>query len=194
MSQPNTPAKGKATRKKAGLSTFQWCQQCVQVSVTLFLKQLLNQPECQVNTWQLMSMNSDLQCSSDISVIAEKLLGPVRMRARVPVLFSIQETRSWDVPNLELPGYVCVMVTNLGSPRCWFRNSYATLRARASSKRDVQRFSLEPLWWPFTLQTAGRTWRYVKHSVRVSRRCCGMDVVAVPENSTLQRDLNVGLG
>ena len=47
------------------------------------------------------------QCSSDISVIAEKLLEPVRMRAHTPVILSIQETTSWDVPNLELPGCVC---------------------------------------------------------------------------------------
>ena len=40
-------------------------------------------------------------------MIAEKLLEPVRKRAHVPVIFSIQETRSWDVPYLELPGYIC---------------------------------------------------------------------------------------
>ena len=42
-----------------------------------------------------------------ISVIAEKLLEPARTRAHVPVIFSIQETKSWDVPNLQLLGYVC---------------------------------------------------------------------------------------
>ena len=40
-------------------------------------------------------------------MIAEKLPELVRMRARVPVIFSIQETRSWDVHNLELLGDVC---------------------------------------------------------------------------------------
>ena len=42
-----------------------------------------------------------------MSMIAGKLLGLVRTLARVPAMFSIQETRSWDVPNLTLPGYVC---------------------------------------------------------------------------------------
>ena len=41
-----------------------------------------------------------------MSVFAGELLGPVRMHARVPTIFSIQETKSWDVPNLSLPGYV----------------------------------------------------------------------------------------
>ena len=31
----------------------------------------------------------------------------VSMCAHVPVIFSIQERRSWDVLNLELSGYVC---------------------------------------------------------------------------------------
>ena len=29
------------------------------------------------------------------------------MHARAPAVVSIQETKSWDVPNLTLPGYVC---------------------------------------------------------------------------------------
>ena len=29
------------------------------------------------------------------------------MHARVPAMYSIQKTKSWDVPNLTLPGYVC---------------------------------------------------------------------------------------
>ena len=31
-----------------------------------------------------------------------------------PAILSIQETKSWDVPNLELPGYVCY-----GSQQCF---------------------------------------------------------------------------
>ena len=49
--------------------------------------------EDQVDTWQLISVNCNInrQRSPDISVIAEKLLEFVRMRARVTVIFSIQE-------------------------------------------------------------------------------------------------------
>ena len=64
-------------------------------------------PKDQAGAWQLISVNINRECSSDISVIAEKLLELVRTRAHLLVIFSIQETRSWDVPNLELPGYVC---------------------------------------------------------------------------------------
>ena len=46
-------------------------------------------PECQVNTWQLISVNINRQRSLTISVIKEKT------------------TKSWDVSNLELLGYVC---------------------------------------------------------------------------------------
>ena len=54
-----------------------------------------------------MSVTINRQWQSDISVIAGKLLGLVRMHARVPTIFSIQETKSWDVPNLSVPGHVC---------------------------------------------------------------------------------------
>ena len=64
-------------------------------------------PKVQADAWQLISVDINHQCSSDISVIAENLLEPFRMRAHVPVIFSIQETKFWDVPNLELPGHVC---------------------------------------------------------------------------------------
>ena len=33
--------------------------------------------------------------------------GFFRMHARVPVIFSLQETKSWDAANLTLPGCVC---------------------------------------------------------------------------------------
>ena len=64
--------------------------------------------ECQVNTWQLISVNINRQRSSVISVIKEKLLGPAHACAHSPDIFSIQETKSWDVPNPELP--MCVVV------------------------------------------------------------------------------------
>ena len=71
--------------------------------------------QAQVNTWQLTSVNVDRQCSSDISVITEKLLKSVRMHSRVPVIFSIPETRSWDAANLELSGYLCYGIVGFGS-------------------------------------------------------------------------------
>ena len=46
--------------------------------------------------------------------------------AHLPIIFSIQETRSWNVPELQLPG-LCVMVAKLGSPRWWFRISFSKL-------------------------------------------------------------------
>ena len=57
--------------------------------------------------WQLISVYVNRQNSAAISVIVEKFLTPSCTRARLPVIFCIQETRSWDVPNLEFPGYVC---------------------------------------------------------------------------------------
>ena len=66
--------------------------------------------EGRTNTWQLISVNINRQRSSDISVIKEKLLGPARVHAHVPVIFSIQETKSWDVTNLKLLGYVCHVI------------------------------------------------------------------------------------
>ena len=96
-------------------------------------------PQGQAGAWQLISVNNNRQSSTDIPVIAEKLLELTRTRTHVLVMFSVQETRSCDVLNLELP--VCVMVSNLGSQRFWFRNSFAQLRGHGGSKRDVQRFS-----------------------------------------------------
>ena len=37
----------------------------------------------------------------------EKLLTLVCAHAHLLVIFSIQETRSWNVPALKVPGYVC---------------------------------------------------------------------------------------
>ena len=49
---------------------------------------------------------SHLISSSDISIIKEKLLGLAHACAHSSAILSIQETMSWDVPNLELPGNV----------------------------------------------------------------------------------------
>ena len=64
-------------------------------------------PACPVDTWQLISMNVNRQRSFDISIIKEILLGPAHACADSPAILSILETKSWDVTNLELLGYVC---------------------------------------------------------------------------------------
>ena len=98
-------------------------------------------PTVQADAWRLVSVDINRQCSSDISVIAEELLEPVCIGARVPVIFSIQETRSCDVRNLELPEYVCC-----GSMFGLATNSFAKLRCRGGLMRDAQQCSLKPLW------------------------------------------------
>ena len=45
--------------------------------------------------------------SAEIKVIKEKLLGFDHTRKRIPTILSIHGTTSWEVPNLELPGFVC---------------------------------------------------------------------------------------
>ena len=60
----------------------------------------------QAGAWQLTSVNVNRHFSADTSVIVEKLLKLARKRAHLLVI-NFQETRSWDVLNLKLPGYVC---------------------------------------------------------------------------------------
>ena len=64
-------------------------------------------PKDQAGGWQLISVDINRQCSSAISLIVEKLLTPVCAHAHLPVIFSVQETRSWNVPELKLPGHLC---------------------------------------------------------------------------------------
>ena len=92
-----------------------------------------------------MSVNNNRQRSSEISIIKARVLGPAHACACSPVI-SVQETKSRDVPNLELLGYVCY------GGKFWVRNvvgcqiSFAQLGDHGSLKRDVQQFSPEPLW------------------------------------------------
>ena len=58
-------------------------------------------PKVQAGAWQLISVNINRQCSSAISVIVEKLMTLVCAHAHLLVIFSFQETRSWDVPYLD---------------------------------------------------------------------------------------------
>ena len=69
------------------------------------------------------------------------------MRAHFPAIISVQETKSWDVTSLELPGYVLlrqqVWVRNVVG----FLNSSAQIGDHGSLIRDVQPFSSGPPWW-----------------------------------------------
>ena len=64
-------------------------------------------PKDEAGVWQLVPFDNNRQCSSAISVIVEKLLTLVCAHAHQLVIFSFQEARSWTVPELQLPGYVC---------------------------------------------------------------------------------------
>ena len=63
--------------------------------------------QVQVNNWQLISVHINRQCQSDISVIAENCLDLFACTHVFLTCFPSMKTKYWDVPNLELPGYVC---------------------------------------------------------------------------------------
>ena len=52
--------------------------------------------------WQLIPVNVNRGTSPDV-----RLLKLECARTHLPVIFALQETRSWDVPNLKLHGYAC---------------------------------------------------------------------------------------
>ena len=58
-------------------------------------------------TWQLISVKINRQTSDDIEVIKEKLLGFEHIRNGTPANLSVQETKTCDIPNLELKGFMC---------------------------------------------------------------------------------------
>ena len=64
-------------------------------------------PDGQDVTWQLISVNTNRQTSNEMKVIKEKLLGLEHTRNGTPATLSVQETKSWDTPNLELKGFMC---------------------------------------------------------------------------------------
>ena len=63
------------------------------------------QPDYQEVACQLISVNIFRQTSADIK-FKEKLLGVDQTHKRTPTILSVQEIKSWDVPNLELQGFV----------------------------------------------------------------------------------------
>ena len=55
----------------------------------------------------MVSVNFNRQTSADIEVITEKLLGFGHARKRTLTILSVQETKSLDIPNLEIKWFVC---------------------------------------------------------------------------------------
>ena len=65
------------------------------------------QPEDQAGTWQLISVNVNRETSANVAMIVKRSLKPECARTHLPVIFALQETRSWCVRNLKLLGYLC---------------------------------------------------------------------------------------
>ena len=115
------------------------------------------------------------------------------MHARVPVIFSIQETKSWDVRNLKLPGYMWYG-SKFGARHVGFESvlhNYEIVEVR----REMYNSSL---WnhcgdrrWCSRLKV--KTWRGTKPSSRVSLQCSRKDAVVEPENSTLEEIVELGM-
>ena len=55
------------------------------------------------------------ESSANVDLVVKRLLSPESEHAHLPVIFALEETRSSDVPNLFLPGFVFTAV-NFGSP------------------------------------------------------------------------------
>ena len=64
-------------------------------------------------------------------------------RTHLSVIFSIQETRSWDGFNLELLGYVCYGC-KFGLAILMVSDRFFKMKRSGGTKRDVQPLSLEP--------------------------------------------------
>ena len=60
------------------------------------------QPKDQAGTWQLLSVSVTRETSAGVSMIVERL--KPECAHSLLVIFSLRETRSWDVPKLKLPG------------------------------------------------------------------------------------------
>ena len=99
----------------------------------------------QVDAWQLILVNINRWRSLDISTVKETLLGLAHARTHSPAIVSIQETKTLDVLNLELPGIVCYG-SESGFATLLVSERFCKWRDHRSLKRDVQQFSLAPPW------------------------------------------------
>ena len=95
--QTNTHARTKVTRMKVGKSIKKFCRPKFVV--------IFDDEDQQVWTSQLLPVNANSEISADASIFLKLLKSDC---ARTPACdFSLQETRSWDVPNLKSLDYVC---------------------------------------------------------------------------------------
>ena len=142
-------------------------------------------PKDQTGAWQVISVNINRQCSSATSVIVGKLLTPFCAHAHLPVIFTDQETRSWNVPELQLLGCVCYGGKFGLATLVVVDQFFQIKRSWRSEECSYRRF----LWSSFCsgrLRTGlqDRFWIYTRHSSRMSPNSCGRDVEQRPKTST----------
>ena len=106
-------------------------------------------------------------------------------RAHLPVICSLQETRSWDVPNLKLPGDVCFhsrlgLATLVVSDQFFNRKSSWRSKERCTAGLFLDAF----LSWPCKLRTATKNWMCMTRSLGMSPKFFGKDDEHGPRQST----------
>ena len=78
-------------------------------------------------------------------MITEILRGTSGHRTHDPVIMSIQETRSWDVSNLDLPRYVCYG-SKVGLTTLLVSKQLPKIKRSWRHEEDVQPFSSTKPW------------------------------------------------
>ena len=56
--------------------------------------------------WQLITANIKKESAVDVDHTVTRLLSPEFVRAGLPVILALQETRSWTVEEMHVPGFV----------------------------------------------------------------------------------------
>ena len=56
--------------------------------------------------WQLITTNINKESAVDVDHTVTRLLSPEFVCADLPVILALQETRSWDVEEMHVPGFV----------------------------------------------------------------------------------------
>ena len=123
-------------------------------------------------TWQLISVNVNRGTSADVNEIVIRLLKLQCARTHLPVVFVLQETRSWDVPNPKLHGYAC-FGSQFGLATLVVSDRFFKIENRGEMYSSSLRTS--SLSWPCMRQTVGKTWMYMRHSSRMSPKCRSQD-------------------
>ena len=57
-------------------------------------------------SWQLITANINKESAVDVDHTVTRLLSPEFVRADLPVILALQETRSWDGEEVHVPGLV----------------------------------------------------------------------------------------